>query len=265
MGNPVPRSQRRPALGRRRRPLAVRSAAAVATAPARHLTSRARRARADERGSLATAPRSWRLRGDLPGRHGEAPASSFLGLARADRRPRPHAVDPSRRASVAAHRPAAHLRGRREHGRTGNAVARRSSSAAPRRRGRVRLCDRLLPPLRRLRRPRPQGDGTASPRPSRGRRNAEHEPAGLPPPQPSALVGRDRPIRSSAADLVERRRRDRRRARRTSPGRFHRELLRLEPRGRVEKVTGSWSHTAESYRRLQLPGAVRWLGLLPDV
>lgn len=48
-------------------------------------------------------------------------------------------------------------------------------------------------------------------------------------------------------------------------GKFFRELRALEPRGRLEKVTGSWSHTAESYRRLQLPGAVRWLGLLPDV
>ena len=48
-------------------------------------------------------------------------------------------------------------------------------------------------------------------------------------------------------------------------GRFHRDLLELDPRGRVEKVTGSWSHTAESYRRLQLPGAVRWLGLVPDL
>jgi poly(3-hydroxybutyrate) depolymerase len=40
------------------------------------------------------------------------------------------------------------------------------------------------------------------------------------------------------------------------------ELRRLRPRGRVEKVTGSWSHTAESYARLQLPGAARWLGLV---
>ena len=48
-------------------------------------------------------------------------------------------------------------------------------------------------------------------------------------------------------------------------GRFYRELRALAPRGRLEKVTGSWSHTAESYRRLQLPGAVRWLGLVPDV
>jgi pimeloyl-ACP methyl ester carboxylesterase len=48
-------------------------------------------------------------------------------------------------------------------------------------------------------------------------------------------------------------------------GRFFAELRALEPRGRLEKVTGSWSHTAESYRRLQLPGAVRWLGLVPDV
>jgi poly(3-hydroxybutyrate) depolymerase len=48
-------------------------------------------------------------------------------------------------------------------------------------------------------------------------------------------------------------------------GRFFRELRELEPGGALEKVTGSWSHTAESYRRLQLPGAVRWLGLVPDV
>ncbi len=44
---------------------------------------------------------------------------------------------------------------------------------------------------------------------------------------------------------------------------FFNELRRLGPRGRVEKITGSWSHTAESYARLQLPGAARWLGLLP--
>jgi pimeloyl-ACP methyl ester carboxylesterase len=48
-------------------------------------------------------------------------------------------------------------------------------------------------------------------------------------------------------------------------GRFFAELRARGPRGRLEKVTGSWSHTAESYRRLQLPGAVRWLGLVPDV
>ena len=48
-------------------------------------------------------------------------------------------------------------------------------------------------------------------------------------------------------------------------GRLFRELRELEPRGRLEQVTGSWSHTAESYRRLQLPGAVRWLGLVPEV
>lgn len=48
-------------------------------------------------------------------------------------------------------------------------------------------------------------------------------------------------------------------------GRFFADLRARQPRGRLEKVTGSWSHTAESYRRLQLPGAVRWLGLLPEV
>lgn len=52
---------------------------------------------------------------------------------------------------------------------------------------------------------------------------------------------------------------------RTQSARFFAELRNLEPRGRVEKVTGSWSHTAESYRRLQLPGAVQWLGLVADV
>jgi hypothetical protein len=35
-----------------------------------------------------------------------------------------------------------------------------------------------------------------------------------------------------------------------------------DPRGRVEPVTGSWSHTAETYSNLQLPRAARWLGLL---
>ena len=52
---------------------------------------------------------------------------------------------------------------------------------------------------------------------------------------------------------------------RTQSARFFTELQRHEPRGRVEKVTGSWSHTAESYTRLQLPGAVSWLGLDGDV
>jgi poly(3-hydroxybutyrate) depolymerase len=48
-------------------------------------------------------------------------------------------------------------------------------------------------------------------------------------------------------------------------GRFFTDLQARHPRGRVEKVTGSWSHTAESYRRLELPAAARWLGLLAEV
>jgi poly(3-hydroxybutyrate) depolymerase len=44
-------------------------------------------------------------------------------------------------------------------------------------------------------------------------------------------------------------------------GQFYADLRRLAPRGPVEKVTGSWGHTAEAYRDLQLPGAVRWLEL----
>ncbi len=51
----------------------------------------------------------------------------------------------------------------------------------------------------------------------------------------------------------------------TQSGRFFKALQELEPRGRLEKVTGSWSHTAKSYAQLQLPGAVAWLGLIPDL
>jgi poly(3-hydroxybutyrate) depolymerase len=48
----------------------------------------------------------------------------------------------------------------------------------------------------------------------------------------------------------------------TQSARFFEELRQLGPRGRLEKRTGSWSHTAASYERLQLPGAVAWLGLV---
>lgn len=48
----------------------------------------------------------------------------------------------------------------------------------------------------------------------------------------------------------------------TQSGRLFEELERLGPRGRLEKRTGSWSHTATSYARLQLPGGVAWLGLV---
>jgi poly(3-hydroxybutyrate) depolymerase len=43
---------------------------------------------------------------------------------------------------------------------------------------------------------------------------------------------------------------------------FYKGLVRLQPRGRVEPVTGSWGHTAEAYSNLELPAAARWLGLL---
>jgi poly(3-hydroxybutyrate) depolymerase len=45
-------------------------------------------------------------------------------------------------------------------------------------------------------------------------------------------------------------------------GHFYEEVRSLRPRGRIEAVEGSWSHTAETYSHLQLPGAVKWLGLL---
>jgi poly(3-hydroxybutyrate) depolymerase len=48
-------------------------------------------------------------------------------------------------------------------------------------------------------------------------------------------------------------------------GVFYRELRKRRPRGRVEAVTGSWSHSFKTYAELQLPAAVRWLGLVADV
>jgi poly(3-hydroxybutyrate) depolymerase len=48
-------------------------------------------------------------------------------------------------------------------------------------------------------------------------------------------------------------------------GKLFADLQALGTTATLEKVTGSWSHTAESYRELQLPGATKWLGLLPDV
>ena len=51
----------------------------------------------------------------------------------------------------------------------------------------------------------------------------------------------------------------------TQSARLFAELEKLHPRARLEKVTGSWHHTAEAYASLELPGAVRWLGLAPDV
>jgi poly(3-hydroxybutyrate) depolymerase len=48
-------------------------------------------------------------------------------------------------------------------------------------------------------------------------------------------------------------------------GAFFADLNALGPAARLERIRGSWSHTAASYRDLQLPGAARWLGLLPDL
>jgi len=44
---------------------------------------------------------------------------------------------------------------------------------------------------------------------------------------------------------------------------FFRELERLHPRGRAEAVTGDWTHSFKTYRELQLPGAAKWLRLVP--
>ena len=46
-------------------------------------------------------------------------------------------------------------------------------------------------------------------------------------------------------------------------GAFYKELQKRRPEGRVEAVTGSWSHSFETYAEIQLPAAVKWLGLVP--
>ena len=43
---------------------------------------------------------------------------------------------------------------------------------------------------------------------------------------------------------------------------FHAQLRKLGPRGELDAVTGHWPHTGEVYRTMQLPAAVRWLGLV---
>ena len=49
---------------------------------------------------------------------------------------------------------------------------------------------------------------------------------------------------------------------RNQSGKFFADLRERGTAARLERVRGSWSHTATSYRTLQLPGAARWLGLL---
>jgi poly(3-hydroxybutyrate) depolymerase len=46
---------------------------------------------------------------------------------------------------------------------------------------------------------------------------------------------------------------------------FHAELRKLRPRAKLEAITGFWRHSAQMRHDTQLPDAVRWLGLLPDV
>jgi poly(3-hydroxybutyrate) depolymerase len=43
---------------------------------------------------------------------------------------------------------------------------------------------------------------------------------------------------------------------------FYEEVKELHPRGRLEAVTGFWTHS-QAFAEVQLPGAVRWLGLIP--
>jgi poly(3-hydroxybutyrate) depolymerase len=47
--------------------------------------------------------------------------------------------------------------------------------------------------------------------------------------------------------------------------RFYERLKELRPHAPVEAVTGSWRHSAEMRATTQLPEALRWLGLLPEL
>ena len=72
---------------------ALRAGAADAAAAARDLAARPERARRHQRQQVERPAGARELRGRLPRRHGTPAAPSLLGVARADRRPLPHAAD----------------------------------------------------------------------------------------------------------------------------------------------------------------------------
>ena len=259
MGDPLSSTQWAPTAGGCPCACGIRPRESSVAAPARDLAARPRHPRDRERPVVARPARARRLRRHLPRWHGSALAAPLIGMARSDRRPGPHAFDPSGDDAMAPGRSAPRLCGRRQHGRPGDAAAGRPASAVARRRGRLRLRHQLLYPLPRLR-----ADSKRSPvagaRSARGRRDPQQQDKGVRASKPDALGARGRWGRGAATAVVERRRRDRRRP--AAPvGAFLRGASQSAA-ARAEAVEGSWSHTAETYSHLQLPGAVKWLGLL---
>ena len=183
-------------------------------APARDLSSRARRQRPRQRRVLGQPPRSRRLRGRQPRRDGPPHRPLLVRLPRPDRRSREDAGARDEGAPVAPDRSQAHLRPRKQHGRPGDPDARRPPSAPARRRGRDGLGREPHAPLQadarhavqqalraHLRQAvRPPAPGDARPR---GRLDADAEPAGLGRPEPARQREGDRLLGRAAPDLVE--------------------------------------------------------------
>src|SRR5438034_79336 len=104
-----------------------------ASPPHPRRAARARSERPDERRELGCPTRRRIVRGREPRRPGEAVAAVLLGVAGADRGPREDAADRRADTPVAADRPFADLRVRRQHGRPGNAPPPRAPPAPARR------------------------------------------------------------------------------------------------------------------------------------
>ena len=178
---------------------------------------------------------------DLSGRDGKAPAAALLGLAGSDRRSRAHAGDPSRRTAVAADRSeriyavGGSMGGQEtlllvgQHPRLlAGAVAFDSVTDFFRRYGDFALLGRKGVALQALARLEVGGTPSTNPEAYRLR-------------SPQHWLERDRRFGSPAADLVERRRRDRHR-----PG---------EPVGEVLRTTCRRSSREDVSRRSRAPGA----------
>ena len=260
MGVPVPRAQCGAPLRRHRRARPLRADNPPPPLPL-VISPHGRGVRA------ITNARLWR---DLPGRGGFAvvcpggmgrrlPLHSWGWRGQIDDLARMPAILRATRPWLRIDR--ADLRRRRKHGRAGDAASARPAPAPARRCGRVRLGDGLRAPLPAVR-AHAQGTDAPGARPGRGGRHAAPNPRAYVLRSPQhwlrEIAESGVPLQlwwSDADEIVV----DQGRSQGGSSG-----SCRLEPRGRLEKVTGSWSHTAESYTRLQLPGAVAWLGLVPD-
>src|SRR5207247_136002 len=95
------------------------------------LTARPRCRWANQRQALGKSPDDRTVRRDQSGRPGTEADPLLLGRSRRDSRPRADAADRGGRGALASHRPPAHLRVRRQHGRPGDDAAGGKVSAPP--------------------------------------------------------------------------------------------------------------------------------------